>query len=203
MLIKIYPANPSQKQIQKVVEALAHDGVIIFPTDTIYALGCSITSPKAIDRIARIKGINPKTAQFSFLCYDLSQLSEYTRPIPNEVFKLMRRTLPGPFTFILEANSKVPKIFGYKKPTIGIRIPANNIISEVIRELGNPLMSTSIHDEDSILEYSTDPELIHEKYENLVDLVIDGGFGDNTPSTVIDCTGEEILMVREGKGEIE
>ena len=203
MLIKIYPVNPSQKQLQKVVEVLTHDGVIIFPTDTIYALGCSVNSPKAIDRIARIKGINPKTAQFSFLCYDLSQLSEYTRPISNEVFKLMRRTLPGPFTFILEANTKVPKIFGYKKSTIGMRIPANHIISEVIRELGNPLMSTSIHDEDSILEYSTDPELIHEKYENIVDLVIDGGLGDNTPSTVIDCTGDEVLMIREGKGEIE
>ena len=203
MLIKIYPVNPSQKQIRKVVEVLANDGVIIFPTDTIYALGCSVNSPKAIDRIARIKGVNPKTAQFSFLCYDLSQLSEYTRPLHNDVFKLMRRSLPGPFTFILEANTKVPKIFGYKKLTVGMRIPANNIISEVIRELGHPLMSTSIHDEDSIREYSTDPELIHEKYENIVDLVIDGGLGDNTPSTVIDCTGEEILMVREGKGEVE
>jgi tRNA threonylcarbamoyl adenosine modification protein (Sua5/YciO/YrdC/YwlC family) len=203
MLIKIYPDNPSQKQVQKVVEALAHDGVIIFPTDTIYALGCSAKSPKAIDRIARIKGINPKTAQFSFLCSDLSQLSEYTRPLGNDVFKLMRRSLPGPFTFILEANSKVPKIFGYKKKTIGMRIPDNNIISEIIQELGNPLISTSIHDEDAILEYSTDPELIHEKYKDIVDLVIDGGLGDNTPSTIIDCTGEEILMTREGKGEID
>ncbi len=203
MLIKIHPETPSQRQVMKVVEALSNDGVIIFPTDTIYAIGCNIYSRKAIDRIARIKGINSKNANFSFLCYDLSQLSDYTKLISNDVYKLMRRTLPGPFTFILNASNKVPKIFDTKKKTVGIRIPENNIISEIIKELGNPLMSTSIHDEDQILEYSTDPELIHEKYKNLVDMVIDGGYGDNKPSTIIDCTGDEILLIREGKGIIE
>lgn len=203
MLIKIHPETPSQRQIQKVVEVLSRDGVVIFPTDTIYAIGCSSKSPKALDRIAQIKGITAKTANFSFLCYDLSQIADYTKPISNEVYKLMRRTLPGPFTYILDANSNIPKIFGSKKKTVGIRIPDNHIISELIRELGHPLMSTSIHDEDDIIEYSTDPELIHEKYMNQVDIVIDGGYGDNIPSTIIDCTGEEPLLVREGKGVIE
>jgi tRNA threonylcarbamoyl adenosine modification protein (Sua5/YciO/YrdC/YwlC family) len=203
MLLKIYTKNPSEKNIRKVVQVLSNGGVVIFPTDTIYAIGCNIYSPKALDRIARIKGLNPKNANFSFLCYDLSQLSDYTRPISNDVYKLMRRTLPGPYTYILNANSKVPKIFSNKKKTVGIRIPENNILSEIIRELGNPIMSTSIHDDDEIIEYSTDPELIHERYKDMVDIVIDGGLGDNTPSTIIDCTGEEILMVREGKGEVE
>jgi tRNA threonylcarbamoyl adenosine modification protein (Sua5/YciO/YrdC/YwlC family) len=203
MLIRIYPENPSHKHIQHVAQVLANDGVVIFPTDTIYAIGCSIKSPKALDRIARIKGITPKTANFSFLCHDLSQLSDYSKPISNEVYKLMRRTLPGPFTYILNASSNVPKMLGLKKKTVGIRVPDNNIVSEIIRELGNPLMSTSIHDEDDIIEYSTDPELIHEKFMNLVDIVIDGGYGDNVPSTIIDCTEDEPLLVREGKGLIE
>lgn len=202
MLLKIHPETPSSRQVQKVVECLANDGIIIFPTDTIYALGCSINSPKAIDKVARLKGVKKEKANFSFLFYDLSQLSEYTLPIDNEVFKLMRRTLPGPFTYILKANNSVPKIFHNKKKTLGIRIPQNNIVSEIIKEMGHPLMSTSLHDEDQILEYATDPELIYEKYKDRVDIVIDGGFGDNQPSTVIDCTGDEILMVREGKGEI-
>jgi tRNA threonylcarbamoyl adenosine modification protein (Sua5/YciO/YrdC/YwlC family) len=203
MLIRIYPENPSQKHIRHVAEVLASDGVVIFPTDTIYAIGCNIKSPKALDRIARIKGITPKTANFSFLCHDLSQLSDYSKPISNEVYKLMRRTLPGPFTYILNASSNVPKMLGLKKKTVGIRVPDNSIVSEIIRELGNPLMSTSIHDEDDIIEYSTDPELIHEKFMNLVDIVIDGGYGDNVPSTIIDCTGEEPELVREGKGVVD
>jgi len=203
MLLRIHPETPSHRQVLKAVEVLSRDGVIIFPTDTIYAMGCNIYSPKAIDRISRIKGINSKNANYSFLCHDLSQLSDYSKPISNDVYKLMRRTLPGPFTYILNANSNVPKIFQNKKKTVGIRIPDNNILSEIIRELGNPLLSTSIHDEDDIIEYSTDPELIHEKYLNLVDLVIDGGIGDNIPSTIVDCTGDEILLVREGKGEVD
>jgi tRNA threonylcarbamoyl adenosine modification protein (Sua5/YciO/YrdC/YwlC family) len=203
MLLKIHPETPSSRQVQKVVECLANDGIIIFPTDTIYALGCSIKSPKAIDKVARLKGVKKEKANFSFLFYDLSQLSEYTLPIDNEAFKLMRRTLPGPFTYILKANNSVPKIFHNKKKTLGIRIPQNNIVSEIIKELGHPLMSTSLHDDDQILEYATDPELIYEKYKDRIDIVIDGGFGDNEPSTVIDCTGDEILMVREGKGEID
>jgi len=202
MLLKIHPDTPAQRNIDKVVECLSAGGVIIFPTDTIYALGCNIYSSKAIDRIARIKGIKKQKANFSFLFYDLSQLSDYTKPIHNDVFKLMRRTLPGPYTYILDANSNVPRIFQSKKKTVGIRIPENNIVSHIIRELGNPIMSTSIHDDDEIIEYTTDPELIYEKYQNQVDIVINGGFGDNEASTIIDCTGEEPEVIREGKGLI-
>lgn len=202
MLIKIYPENPSERQIKTVVECLADGGVIIFPTDTIYAMGCDIFKSKAIDRISRIKGVKKDKANFSFLCHDLSHLSDFTKPLTNDVFKLMKRTLPGPFTYILEANNTVPKILHRKKKTVGIRVPDNNIITEIIRQLGNPVMSTSIHDEDEIIEYTTDPELIHEKFENLVDIVIDGGYGDNEPSTIIDCTGDEIFIVREGKGKL-
>lgn len=202
MLLKIHPDNPSPRSINTVVECLNDGGVIIFPTDTIYALGCDIYKPKAIERVAQIKGIKKEKANFSFLTHDLSQLSDFTKPISNEVFKLMKSTLPGPFTFILNANNNVPKLFQSKKKTVGIRIPLNNIPTEIIRELGNPIMSTSVHDEDEIIEYTTDPELIYEKFINLVDIVIDGGYGDNEPSTIIDCTGPEVLIVREGKGKL-
>ncbi|GAB4312404.1 MAG: L-threonylcarbamoyladenylate synthase [Bacteroidales bacterium] len=202
MLIRIHPENPSPRQIRQVVEILEQGGVIIFPTDTIYALGCDITKPKAIERIARIKGIKPEKANFSFICHDLSHLADYSRPIPNHIYKLMKSTLPGPYTYILEANNKVPKLLQRKKKTVGIRVPDNRIITEIIRELGNPVMSTSVRDEDDVLEYTTDPELIHEKFESLVDMVIDGGPGDNEPSTVIDCTGPEPLVIREGKGKV-
>lgn len=201
MLLKIYPDNPNQRQIDTVVECLKDGGVIIFPTDTIYALGCDIYKPRAIDRIAQIKGIKKEKSNFSFLCHDLSHLSDYTKPLTNDVFKLMKSTLPGPFTFILEANNKVPKILHRKKKTVGIRVPDNNIPIEIIRRLGNPIMSTSVHDEDEIIEYTTDPELIYEKYSNLVDIVIDGGYGDNEPSTIVDCSGDEIVILREGKGK--
>ncbi len=200
MLIKIYPDNPNPRHIRTVVDCLKSGGTVIFPTDTVYALGCDIFKTKAIDRVAQIKGVRKEKSNFSFLCHDLSQLSDFTKPINNEVFKLMKRTLPGPYTYILNANNNVPKIFQSKKKTLGIRVPDNNIISEIIRELGNPITSTSIHDEDDIIEYTTDPELIHEKFESLVDIVIDGGYGDNEPSSIIDCTGDEILVVREGKG---
>ena len=202
MLLKIYPDNPSEKQIRTVAECLNDGGVIIFPTDTIYALGCDIYKPRAIERVAQIKGIKKQKANFSFICHDLSQLSDFTKPIRNEVFKLMKSSLPGPFTFILNANTKVPKIFQSKKKTVGIRVPDNNIPLHIIRELGNPLMSTSVHDEDEIIEYTTDPELIYEKYGKKVDIVIDAGYGDNTASTIVDCTGDEIVVLREGKGEI-
>ena len=202
MLLKIHPENPSPRQIKAVVECLNDGGVIIFPTDTIYALGCDIYKSRAIDKVAQIKGIKKEKANFSFICSDLSQLSDFTKPIPNEVFKLMRKTLPGPYTYILNANNNVPKIFQSKKKTVGIRIPDNNIPIEIIRLLGNPILSTSIHDDDEIIEYSTDPELIYDKFKNQVDIVIAGGHGDNNPSTIIDCTGEEIVVVREGKGEI-
>lgn len=203
MLIKIYPQNPSERQMKMVVDCLADGGVIIYPTDTVYGLACDIYKPKALERIARLKSINLEKANFSFICYDLSNLSEYTKPISNPVYKLMRKTLPGPFTFILEANNNVPKIFHSKKRTIGIRVPDNNISRELVRMLGNPIASTSIHDEDEIIEYTTDPELIHEKFQKMVDIVIDGGFGDNEASTVVDCTSGEPLLIRQGKGIIE
>lgn len=202
MLLRIYPENPSSKQIRTVVECLLDGGVIIYPTDTVYGMGCDIFKSKAIERIAQIKGIKAEKANFSFICSDLSQLSDYTRPITNDVFKLMKKNLPGPFTFILNASNSVPKLIQSKKKTVGIRIPGNNIPLEIVNELGHPIMSTSIHDEDEILEYTTDPELIYEKYKNLVDIVIDGGFGDNEASTIIDCTGSEPLIIREGKGEL-
>lgn len=202
MLLKIYPQNPSARQIDRVVECLRDGGIVIYPTDTIYGLGCDIYHNKAIDKIAKIKGIKKEKANFSFICNNLSQLSDFTRPIDNSVFKLMKNLLPGPYTFILNANNNVPKIFQSKKKTIGIRVPDNNIIKEIVEGLGNPLISTSIHDEDEILEYTTDPELIYEKYKSIVDIVIDGGYGDNEPSTIIDCTGKEIFVVRKGKGEI-
>lgn len=200
MLLKIHPENPSARSIQKVVECLSNGGVIIYPTDTVYGLACDIFKPKAFERIAQIKGIKKEKANFTFVFTDLSQLSDFTKPLSNEVYRLMRNSLPGPYTFILNANSNVPKIFQSKKKTVGIRIPENNIPLEIVKELGNPIMTTSIHDDDGILEYPTDPELIFEKYKNLVDIVVGGGYGDNKPSTVIDCTGPESLIVREGKG---
>ncbi len=203
MLLRIHPETPSERQIRIVTECLNDGGVIIFPTDTIYAIGCDIYKPKAVDRVAQIKGVKKEKANFSFICHDLSHLSEFSRPIDNAVYKLMRRNLPGPFTFILDASNKVPKIFQSRKKTVGIRVPDNNIAREIVRSLGNPILSTSIHDDDDILEYTTDPELIFERYSNLVDLVVAGGYGDNTASTIIDCTGAEPLIVREGKGILQ
>ena len=202
MLIRLYDENPNLKDILKVVEILREGGVIIYPTDTIYGIGCDITKPKAVERVARIKNVKPEKADFSFIFYDLSNISDYCKPIPNGIFKLMKKNLPGPFTFILNANSNIPKLFRSTKKSIGIRVPDNNIIREIVKELGNPILSTSIRDEDFIIEYTTDPELIHEKYGDLVDLVIDGGFGGNIASTVIDCIGNEPIITRYGKGEL-
>lgn len=202
MLIRLYDENPNLKDVLKVVEILRDGGVIIYPTDTIYGIGCDITKPKAVERVARIKNVKPEKADFSFIFYDLSNISDYCKPIPNGIFKLMKKNLPGPFTFILSANSNIPKLFRSTKKSIGIRIPQNNIIREIVKELGNPILSTSVHDEDTIIEYTTDPELIYEKYGDLVDLVIDGGFGGNIPSTVIDCIGNEPVITRFGKGEL-
>lgn len=202
MLIRLYDENPNLKDILKVVEILRDGGVIIYPTDTIYGIGCDITKPKAVERVARIKNVKPEKADFSFIFYDLSNISDYCKPIPNGIFKLMKKNLPGPFTFIMNANSNIPKLFRSTKKSIGIRVPRNNIIREIVRELGNPILSTSVHDDDAIVEYITDPELIHEKYGDLVDLVIDGGFGGNIPSTVIDCIGNEPIITRLGKGEL-
>lgn len=200
MLLKIYPENPNSKHIRMVVECLLDGGIIIYPTDTIYGLGCDIFKSKAIERIAQLKGIKAEKANFSFICNDLSQLSDYSKPIPNDVFKLMKSNLPGPFTFILNASNNVPKLIQSKKKTVGIRIPDNNIPIEIVKQLGNPIMSTSIHDSDKIIEYTTDPELIYERFSKLVDIVIDGGYGDNEPSTVVDCTNVEPVITREGKG---
>ena len=202
MLIRLYDENPNLKEILRIVEILRDGGVIIYPTDTVYGIGCDITKSKAVERVARIKRINPEKTALSFIFSDLSHISDYCKPLSNSIFKLLKKNLPGPFTFILDANSNVPKLFKSSKKSLGIRIPNNNIIREIIRELGNPILSTSVHDEDTIIEYTTDPELIHEKFGDLVDLVIDGGYGGNVPSTIVDCTGDEPVITRIGKGEL-
>ncbi|RFZ84434.1 threonylcarbamoyl-AMP synthase [Mucilaginibacter terrenus] len=203
MLIKIYPENPNPKAIEQVAEVLRKGGLIIYPTDTVYGLGCDITNQKAIEKICRIKNIKPEKANFSFICYDLSHISDYIKPIDNATFRVLKKALPGPFTFIFNASHAVPKLLSSNKKTVGIRVPDNNIAREIVRVLGNPIVSTSIHDDDDIIEYSTDPELIYEKYQEQVDIVIDGGYGDNTPSTIIDCTSGEFEVIREGKGILE
>jgi tRNA threonylcarbamoyl adenosine modification protein (Sua5/YciO/YrdC/YwlC family) len=201
-LLKIYPENPNPKAIQNVVNVLKKGGLIIYPTDTVYGLGCDITNVKALERIAKIKGVKLERSNFSFICHDLSNLSDYVTQIETPIFKLLKRTLPGPYTFILPGANSLPYPFK-KKKTVGIRIPDNSIALNIVEALGNPIVSTSIHDEDAILEYTTDPELIHEKWSSKVDLVIDGGYGDNQPSTVLEVMGSEITIVREGKGTID
>ncbi|MBN2165362.1 MAG: threonylcarbamoyl-AMP synthase [Marinilabiliaceae bacterium] len=201
MLIKIFPENPNPKAISDVVECLKKGGIVIYPTDTIYGMGCDIKNAKAVETVCKLKGINMKKDHLSFICYDLSHISDYVKPLDNTTFKVMKKHFPGPFTFILEANNNVPKIFKNNKKTVGIRIPDNSIIRELVNQLGNPILSTSIHDEDEIIEYTTDPELIHEKYGDVVDMVIDGGFGDNEPSTIINCTNHHFEIIRQGKGK--
>lgn len=200
--IKIYKQNPSEAAIAKVVKVLKEGGLIIYPTDTVYGLGCDITNSKALERIAKIKGIKLEKANFSFICHDLSNLSDYVKQIDTPTFKILKRSLPGPYTFILPGNNNLPKEFK-KKKTVGIRVPDNAIVLEIVKQLGNPIVSTSIHDDDEVLEYSTDPELIFEKWQNLVEVVIDGGYGDNQPSTIIDLSEGEPIIIREGKGEID
>lgn len=199
--IRLYPENPERRKIVEVAKVLRDGGVIIYPTDTIYGLGCDIFNQKAIERIRLIKGIKGKHLNLSFICYDLSHISEYTRHLDTPTFKLMKKALPGPYTFILESSSKVPKILNVKKKTVGIRVPDNNIPREIVKELDNPIITTSIHD-DEIHDYATDPELIYDEFKNLVDVVIDGGPGQVHPSTVIDCTGGEPIVVREGMGDV-
>jgi tRNA threonylcarbamoyl adenosine modification protein (Sua5/YciO/YrdC/YwlC family) len=203
MLIRIFNDNPNPKKIRHVVDVLERGGIIIYPTDTVYAMGCSINARKAIDRIAGLKGLNPKNPDLSFIFHDMSQLSEYTIIRDNVIFKLLKRNLPGPFTFIVQANNQIPKLFMNKKKTVGIRIPENNIVLELVKELGKPLITTSIHDADEVIEYTTDPELIFEKYRGIADAIVDGGFGKNEASTVVDCTGEEIQIIRQGLGVLE
>ncbi|PKP51234.1 MAG: threonylcarbamoyl-AMP synthase [Bacteroidetes bacterium HGW-Bacteroidetes-12] len=203
MLIKIYPENPDEKRIQQAVDVLKKGGLIVYPTDSVYAIGCDMTNRRAVEKMAQLKGIKLEEANFSLICYDLSNISEYTVQFGTNLYKMMKRALPGPYTFILNANKNIPKLFQSKKQTIGIRVPDNNIARTIVHYLGNPLLSTSVHDDDEILEYTTDPELIHERYENKVDLVIDGGFGNNEASTVIDCTGETPEIIRQGIGEVD
>lgn len=200
--IKIYPQNPNEKEIAKVVKVLRDGGLVIYPTDTVYGLGCDITNTKALEKIAKIKGIKLDKANFSFVCHDLSNISDYVKQIDTSTFKLLKRALPGPYTFILPGNNNLPKEFK-KKSTVGIRVPDNPIALEIVKVLGNPIVSTSIHDDDEVLEYSTDPELIFEKWQNIVDLVIDGGYGDNQASTIIDLSEGEPVVIREGKGSID
>jgi tRNA threonylcarbamoyl adenosine modification protein (Sua5/YciO/YrdC/YwlC family) len=200
--IKIYENNPNEVAIKKVVEVLKNGGLVIYPTDTVYGLGCDITNSKALERIAKIKGVKLEKSNFSFICSDLSHISDYIKQIDTSTFKILKRALPGPYTFILPGNNNLPKEFK-KKTTVGIRVPDNAIALEIVRQLGNPIVSTSIHDDDEVLEYSTDPELIFEKWQNLVDLVIDGGYGDNIASTIIDLSGFEPVVIREGKGSLD
>ena len=201
-LLKIYQENPNPVAIGRVVDVLRKGGLIIFPSDTVYALGCDIKNNKALERVSRIKEVKLEKSNFSFVCDSLSNLSDYVKQIDAPTFKILKRTLPGPYTFILPGNNNLPKVFK-KKKEVGIRVPNHSIVKELVRELGNPIISTSIYDDDKILEYSTDPELIFDKWKNLVDLVIDGGFGGNVPSTVINLCGDEPELIREGKGSLE
>jgi tRNA threonylcarbamoyl adenosine modification protein (Sua5/YciO/YrdC/YwlC family) len=203
MLLRIYPENPDHTRIRKVVDVLEAGGIIIYPTDTVYAIGCDIKANKSIDRIARLKGLNPLNPDMSLIFHDMSQLSEYTIIRDNSVFKLLKRNLPGPFTFIVQANNQIPKLFKNRKKTVGIRIPANNIVLELVKELGRPVITTSIHDPDEVIEYTTDPELIHEKYRDFAEITINGGYGRNEASTIVDCTSEEIKIIRQGLGILE
>lgn len=200
MLLRIYPDNPSERQLSLVTECLKDGGIIIYPTDTIYGIGCDITKPKTVEKIALLRGLNPGKTNFSFICESLSQLSLFSRPLPNHIFKVMKANLPGPFTFIVEANNNVPRHIQSKRKTVGIRIPDNRVPLKIVELLGNPIMSTSVHDDDDIIEYTTDPELIYEKFQEQVDIVIDSGYGGNIPSTVVDCTSGEIIIIRQGKG---
>lgn len=201
--IKLYKENPDPRRVATIVKVLEKGGIIIYPTDTVYGIGCDIYNTKAIERLKQIQGIKGKHLNLSFICYDLSHLSEYAKQVSTPVFKLMKKGLPGPFTFLLQASSKVPKILNTNKKTVGIRVPDNDIPRVIVKELGNPIITSSIHEEDEILDYATDPELIYEKYKLVVDVVIDGGYGSNQASTIIDCSGEEPEVVRQGLGNFD
>ena len=202
LFIRLYEENPDPRKITQVVNVLRDGGLIIYPSDTIYGLGCDMFNQKAVDKVRSIKNENDKKMNLAFICYDLSHLSVYAKNVSTPVFKLMKKLLPGPYTFILNASSKVPKILKVRKKKVGIRIPNNRIPREIVKELGHPIVTTSLHDDDKIIEYVTDPELIYQQYKNQVDLIIDGGYGDNQASTVLDYSGKELKIVREGKGEI-
>ncbi|MDG1477021.1 MAG: L-threonylcarbamoyladenylate synthase [Vicingaceae bacterium] len=203
MLLEVHPENPEKRKIDQIISILKKGGVIIYPTDTVYSMACDLNNRKAVERMAQIKGIKVEKANFSLICSDLSHISDYTVQFGNNIYKLMKRALPGPYTFILNANNSVPKLFKSKKKTIGIRVPNNIIAQTIVEELGNPLISTSVRDDDEILDYITDPELIHDKYEKLIDVIIDGGYGNNEASTIIDCTNNEPEIIREGIGSLD
>jgi len=203
MLLKIHPVNPSERHIKTVVECLMDGGIIIYPTDTVYGLGCDITKPRAVEKVAKIKGIDLRKANFSILCHNLSHLSDYAFHVDTPVYKVMKKALPGPFTFILRASPAVPKLFQSKKKTVGIRVPDNKICRMIVEQLGNPLMSTSIKEDGAIIEYTTNPDFIYEKYQNIADIVIDGGPGNNVASTIVDCSEGDFTIVREGLGDID
>ncbi|ATL46655.1 threonylcarbamoyl-AMP synthase [Chitinophaga caeni] len=202
MLLQLHPDNPNPRQLKMIVECLKDGGVIIYPTDTVYGMGCDIYQHKAIERVARIKGVDPKKAHFSFICSDLSHLSDYTKSVDTPIFRMLKKALPGPYTFIMHASKQVPKLMKNKRDTVGIRVPDNKICHAIVEELGNPIMSTTLPVDDYIEEY-TDPEIIHEKFGNQVDIVVDGGAGGIVFSTVIDCTSGEPELVREGAGSFE
>ena len=203
MLLRIHPVNPEERKISIVTECLKKGGVIIYPTDTVYALGCDLNNHDAIEKIGRIKNINPRTANYSIVCFDLSHLSDYVFSIDTPLYRVMKKALPGPFTFILKANNNVPKIFKSKKKTVGIRVPDNNISRMIVKSLGNPITSTSIHELDNPEDYITDPQEIYDRFGKLVDIVIDGGFGKMKPSTIVDCSGGDISITRQGLGKLE
>jgi len=202
MLLEIHPDNPDARKIAQVVNVLRKGGIVIYPTDTVYSMACDLNNRKAVEKMAQLKGLKVEKINFSLICYDLSHISDFTVQFSNSIYKLLNRALPGPYTFILNANTSVPKLFKSNKKTIGIRVPDNKIARAIVKELGNPLLSTSVHGEDEILEYITDPELIYEKYQHTVDMVIDGGFGHNYASTIIDCTENEPIVLREGIGSL-
>jgi tRNA threonylcarbamoyl adenosine modification protein (Sua5/YciO/YrdC/YwlC family) len=203
MIIELFDNNPDQRKVSEIVEILQKGGIVVFPTDTVYSFGCSLKNKKGLEKLARLKGEKLSKANFSLICYDLSNIADYTKPMERRVYKAINKALPGPYTFILNASNEVPKLFGNKKKEIGIRIPNNNITRQIVLKLGNPLAVTSVHDEDEIVDYTTDPAAIFEKHENDVDIVIDAGYGNNVPSTVLDCTSGDIVVVREGIGDID
>jgi tRNA threonylcarbamoyl adenosine modification protein (Sua5/YciO/YrdC/YwlC family) len=202
-LLKIHPITPEARKIEKVVAVLKEGGIVIYPTDTIYGIGCDLMNRKAIERLCQILGIKPHKLNLSFICSDISQISEYVKRMDTPVFKLLKKSLPGPFTFIFESSSKVPKVLDANKKTVGVRIPDHAIPRLLVERLGNPFITASIKDDDSIKEYTTDPEEIYEDFKQLVDVVIDGGAGGNIPSTVVDCTENEIQITRAGLGDID
>ena len=203
MIVEIFPGNIDDRKIAQVVECLKDGGLVVYPTDTVYSLGCDLQNSAAIEKIAKIKGLRSDKTNFSIVCSDLSHLSDYSKQVENHVFKLMKQLLPGPYTFILEGSKLIPKIFSDRKKTIGIRIPDNAIARRIVEQLGRPIIATSVHDDDAVLEYTTDPELIHEKMGSLVDIVIDGGPGGFQVSTILDCSKGSVEVVREGKGPID